>query len=189
MVHSFGTLLWKMVSFCAHDNTNMGITTWSPSWRRWWSPSWSNSASKNAWDLVVVLNARFGYCESFGTISWCLRLISRSRMASTGCRSGRQGELWGETRLPSMIDRLFMTFRSIGVNLTLSQMVPRTQKTRVLKKTASIVLGSRVTPQSSPWPPTACTGRSWPSDQSKASGNGSKWSFFLWYVTHTQLKS
>ena len=37
------------------------------------------------------------------------------------------------------------------------------------------MLGSRVTPRSPPWPPTAHTGCSWPSGQSEASGNGPKW--------------
>ena len=40
------------------------------------------------------------------------------------------------------------------------------KKLGLKKNQVSIVLGSRVTPQCSPWPPTACRGRSWPSDQS-----------------------
>ena len=37
------------------------------------------------------------------------------------------------------------------------------------------MLGSQVTPQSCPWPPTACTGCSCPSGPSGASANGPKW--------------
>ena len=45
-----------------------------------------------------------------------------------------------------------------------------TQKPKV-----SSMLGSQVTPQSCPWPPTACTGCSCPSGQSEGSQNGPKW--------------
>ena len=49
-------------------------------------------------------------------------------------------------------------------------------KTWVLKKNqVSSLLGNWVTPRSSPWPPTACTGCSWPSGPSQASKNGPKW--------------
>ena len=49
-------------------------------------------------------------------------------------------------------------------------------KNLVLKKSqVSSMLGSRVTPWSSPWPPTARTGCSQASGLSEASGNGWKW--------------
>ena len=56
-----------------------------------------------------------------------------------------------------------------------SQMIPHTQKPGFKKNQVSSLLGSWVTPRSSPWPPTACTGCSCPSGPSGASENGPKW--------------
>ena len=52
---------------------------------------------------------------------------------------------------------------------------PISNNTGFWKKTqVSSMLRSQVTPRSYPWPPTACTGCSWPSGQSEDSRNGPK---------------
>ena len=56
------------------------------------------------------------------------------------------------------------------------------------KNKVSSLLGSRVTPRSSPWPPTACPVCSQPSGQSEGSENGPKWfpiSQNIGFVTRT----
>ena len=70
---------------------------------------------------------------------------------------------------------LFLRFRSIWGFCKWFQMIPYTQKRGVKKTQVSILLGSRVSSWSSPWPPTAHTGCSWPSGQYEAYGKGPEW--------------
>ena len=123
-------------------------------------------------DLSLQVNLR--PLQIVSNVSSCQKTWVLKKPKSLAC-------LEVELLLEVLLDLLqpIQAVLSLQVNLRPLEIVPNDSpypKTWGLKKIQDPSSpGSQVTTRSSPWPPTAHTGCSWPSGQSEATGIGPKW--------------